>query len=94
MRNTIEALGDNAKFYPNYMANHLAADFKFHLDKGIGRIIENNSRLTEENAKLRQILKYAVKVANDPNATYTAIEVLNIEAQQLLNQLKDQNNDK
>ncbi|EMW3082610.1 hypothetical protein AAEX90_001859 [Vibrio cholerae] len=44
-------------------------------------------KLAEENKRLRQMLKCAVKVANDPNATYTAIQILNIESQYLLSEL-------
>ena len=61
--------------------------------KAVCHAVNNHDRLTEENAKLRKMLKYAVNVANDQNATYTAIEVMNIEVQQLLNQLKEQQNE-
>ncbi|AUR88961.1 coil containing protein [Vibrio phage 1.137.O._10N.261.46.B5] len=51
--------------------------------------INNYDRLQQENAELLKMLKYAVKVANDKNATYTAIEVLNMEAQSLLDRIKN-----
>lgn len=61
--------------------------------KAVCHAVNNHDRLTEENAKLRKMLKYAVNVANDQNATYTAIEAMNIEVQQLLNQLEEQQNE-
>ncbi|PAR95648.1 hypothetical protein CGT81_16500 [Vibrio cholerae] len=49
--------------------------------------VKNHDRLVEENKRLRQMLKCAVKVANDPNATHTAIQILNIESQNLLSEI-------
>lgn len=46
-KNINTALGDNAKFYPNYLTNHVASDFKFHLDNGIGRILDENKKLKD-----------------------------------------------
>ncbi|CAH9015973.1 conserved hypothetical protein [Vibrio phage 242E40-1] len=54
--NIIKALGDNAKFYPNYLTNHVASDFKFHLDNGIGKLMSEKDRLQQENAELREHL--------------------------------------
>ena len=54
--NIIKALGDNAKFYPNYLTNYVASDFKFHLDNGIGKLLSEKDRLHQENAELREML--------------------------------------
>ncbi|CAH9015465.1 conserved hypothetical protein [Vibrio phage 466E53-1] len=56
MKNIIMALGDNAKFYPNYLTNHVASDFKIHLEGGIGEMISERNDLREENADLREML--------------------------------------
>lgn len=50
----------------------------------------DNSRLTEENAKLREILE---RLVNPENCKKDIIHIIG-NAESLLNQLKEQNNDK
>ncbi|ENM3902033.1 hypothetical protein EFU53_000545 [Vibrio cholerae] len=56
-------------------------------NRAIAIAVNNHDRIVEANKRLRQMLKCAVKVANDPNATHTAIRILNIESQNLLSEL-------
>lgn len=44
MKYIIKVLGDNAKFYPNYLTNCVASDFKFHLNNGIEKLIEEKGK--------------------------------------------------
>lgn len=85
MENIMKVLGDNAKFYPNYLANHVASDFRFHLNNGIGKLEEElqsktdllalvvveKSGLVEENAELREMLSdYVHLVENDSSEDF------------------------
>jgi hypothetical protein len=53
-------------------------------------ILDNHDRLTEENAKLREVLE---RLVNPDNCKKDIIHIIS-NAESLLNQLKDQNNDK
>jgi len=66
-----QALGDNAKFYPNYLTNHVASDFKFHLNNGINLIADDNDRMVEEIAELQAALELMIlQFESDHNCEY------------------------
>lgn len=54
------------------------------------RALDNN-RLTEENAKLREVLE---SIVSESEHSWIDLDACIVDAKQLLNQLRDQNNDK
>ena len=60
-----------------------------HHCEAIEDAINNHDRLTEENAKLREILE---RLVNPENCKKDIIHIIG-NAESLLNQLKEQNND-
>ena len=58
--------------------------------KAMMHAINNHDRLTEENAKLQEVLE---RLVNPDNCKKDIIHIIG-NAESLLNQLKDQNNDK